>query len=217
MKHQLDLVIFDFDGVIIDSGSDIANAVQYTLREFGRPVLSRGEIISYVGHGAEWLIRESFSGSTEETIQQAIPFYRKFYLENSLAETRLYQHVQESLVWIKQEMGKRIALVTNKPEDVAERILAGLGIAAYFDMVVGPESARMKPDPDGILKVLATLGVSAEKALMVGDSHTDIEAGKNAAVLTCGVTYGLGDSAELIKSSPHILINDIAELLNYIA
>lgn len=217
MKHQVNVVIFDFDGVIIDSGCDIASAAQHTLKHFGQPVLPRSEIIGYVGNGVESLISRSFQDSSEETIRLAIPFYRKYYMENALVETRLYRNVATTLESIKMHMGyKRIALVTNKPEDVAGRILDGLGVTAYFDMVVGPESAKLKPDPEGILQALAKLDSSPEKAIMVGDSHTDIEAGKKAGTLTCGVTYGLGNTEDLIRSSPEILIDDIASLLDYI-
>lgn len=218
MKYQVDAVIFDLDGVIIDSGADIAAGVQHILQLFRRPVLSKDEILSYVGHGAEVLIRRSFKDCPEELIKQAIPVYKKYYLDNALIETRLYEHVHESLEYIKGQMGnKKIALVTNKPEDIAEKILEGLGVKEYFDLLLGPESVkRMKPDPEGIIKVLNELGIAVEKAIMVGDSHTDIEAGRSAGTVTCGVTYGLGDTDELIKASPDFLIRDMASLLEYI-
>lgn len=217
MKYQVDAVIFDFDGVIIDSGTDIAHAVQHTLKLFDRPVLSKSEIISYVGHGAEVLIRRSFKGCSEEVIQQVIPVYKKYYLENSLVDTKLYNHVKETLEFIKKPMNKKIAMVTNKPEDIAARILKGLGIGEYFDLVVGPESVKkMKPDPEGIIKVLNTFGIAAENAIMAGDSHTDVEAGKNAGTVTCGVTYGLGATEELIQSSPDFLIDKMSSLRKFI-
>lgn len=216
MKCKVKTVIFDFDGVIIDSGADIANAVKHTLNVFRRPVLPMSEIISYVGHGAEYLIRKSFQGSSEELIKQALPAYRKHYLENALIETRLYSNVEETLDVIKEHIHK-IALITNKPEDIAEIILAGLDIKDYFDIVLGPESViKMKPDPEGIRRVLATFGIAPKNAIMVGDSHTDIEAGKSAGTNTCGVTYGLGNRKELIQSAPDFLISDMAQLLEHI-
>lgn len=217
MKYEANAVIFDFDGVIIDSGADIAHAVQHTLDLFNRPVLSKEEIISYVGHGAEVLIRRSFKDCPEELIKEALPVYKQYYLENALIETMLYEHVHDTLEILKGQKGKKVALVTNKPENIARRILEGLNIGKYFDLVLGPESVKkMKPDPEGIMKVLATFGIEAEKAVMVGDSHTDIEAGRSAGILTCGVTYGLGNTDELIKSSPDFLINDMASLIGYI-
>jgi phosphoglycolate phosphatase len=217
MKHKLKAVIFDFDGVIIDSGADIANAVNHTLIAFGLPALERDKIISYVGHGAEVLVRKCFQNCSEEVIQKALPTYKTYYLENALIDTRLYPYVEEILAVIKEQLGCRVALVTNKPENIARRILTGLNINKYFDAVLGPESVnKMKPDPEGILKVLAAFETSPDQAIMVGDSHTDIEAGKKAGTHTCGVTYGFGDNNELIHSDPEFLIDDITQLLDHI-
>jgi phosphoglycolate phosphatase len=218
MKYPVNLIIFDFDGVIIDSGQDIASAVQHVLKLFDQPVLSREEIIGYIGHGVEYLIRKCFKSCDDDTIKQVIPIYRKHYLENAVVETRLYEHVEETLEYInKPGEDNKIALVTNKPEDLTYKILDVFGVKQYFDMVVGPESVKkMKPDPEGILQVLEQFKIPPQQAIMVGDSHVDVEAGKNAGTVTCGVTYGLGNREELIKSSPDILINDLGELLEHI-
>lgn len=216
MKYSVNLIIFDFDGVIIDSGQDIASAVQHVLQLFNRPILTREEIISYVGHGVEHLIRKCFQDADEEMIRKAIPIYRDHYLENAVVETRLYDNVKETLGYIRKG-AKKTALVTNKPEHAALKILKVLGVREYFDMIVGPESVKkMKPDPEGIRQVLTQFAMPAQQAIMVGDSHVDIEAGRNAGTLTCGVIYGLGNRGELINSSPDILIGNMLELLEYI-
>lgn len=217
MKYKVQAVIFDFDGVIIDSGLDIANAVKHTLKRFSRPVLTTDEIISYTGHGSEFLIRKSFQDCSDDLIMQALPAYNKYYLENALIETRLYPHVKETLGLLKGHPGYKIALVTNKPEDIAYRILAGLDIEDYFDAILGPESVKnMKPDPEGIRQVLAAFQITPNNAVMVGDSHTDIEAGRNAGTYTCGVSYGLGNTEELIQSGPDFIINDMSQLLEHL-
>jgi phosphoglycolate phosphatase len=218
MKFKVNVVIFDFDGVIIDSGADIASAAQHTLKVFNRPVLSKEEIISYVGHGAEVLIRRCFKDCNKEIIEQAIPFYKKYYLDNALIETTLYPNVKEMLKVIKgQGEDKKIALVTNKPEEISKKILAGLGIRQFFDLILGPESVKkIKPDPEGISKVLDTFGIAAEKAIMVGDSYVDVQAGKNAGTNTCGVTYGLGNKEALTESAPDFYISDMSQLLDHI-
>lgn len=210
MKTDVNVIIFDLDGVIINSATDIANAVLYALKYFNRPLLPKDEIISYVGRGAENLVRKSFKECGDDIIRKAMPIYLDYYLNNCIVETRLYSHVQETLEYLKD---KKIALVTNKPEDLSRKILAGLKVNEYFDLVVGPESVKkMKPDPEGLLKVLAAFDEHTGKAIMVGDSYTDVEAGKKAGIYTCGAAYGLGSVDELIKSSPDFVISDIIEL-----
>jgi phosphoglycolate phosphatase len=218
VKLHVQVIIFDFDGVIINSGADIANAVQHTLKMFDRPILPKDEIISYVGHGAESLIRRSFKNCSEELIKRALPLYQKHYFENAVVETELYPHVKEILQELKDRLdSKKIALVTNKPEDITLEILDLLGVRKFFDLIVGPESvSKMKPDPEGIIRVLSSLDITADRAIMVGDTYVDIEAGKSAGTFTCGVTYGLGDTDELINSEPDLLIDDISKLLVYI-
>lgn len=217
MKYKVEAVIFDFDGVIINSGADIASAINYTLEVFKQPLLPQTQIIGYTGHGSEVLIRKCFQNCSEELIRQALLAYQKYYWENALIETELYPNVKEILEVLKEHMGCKIALVTNKPEHIARRILKGLKIDGYFNAALGPESVKkMKPDPEGIVKVLASFEVLSYNAIMVGDSHTDIEAGKSAGTHTCGVTYGFGDNAELIRSGPDILIDDMSQLLQHL-
>ena len=213
-KPYINVLIFDFDGVIIDSRDDIASAVEYSLKHFGRPPLPRDEIISYIGWGADNLIRSCFKGCDDEVIREAISFYKKYYLDNSVKETKLYKNVEETLDFFK---GKKIALVTNKPEDISLSILDKLGVADRFNIVIGPESLKkLKPDPEGILKVLDAFGEDPKKTIMIGDTYTDVEAGKAAGTYTCGVTYGIGSTEDLLKASPDYIVDDIIKLTDII-
>jgi len=214
MKPEIDVIIFDCDGVVIDSGADIANAVQYTMKYFGVPFIESSEIISYLGKGPEVLIRRCFKDCSEEIIQLAVPFYRGHYIKNCIIDTKLNNNVKETLEYFKN---KKIAMVTNKPEDMTKKILTGLGVDDYFKLIIGPESVKnTKPHPEGLLKVLSTFGVEASKAIMIGDSNYDIEAGKSAGMYTCGVTFGLGSIEELTKSGPDFMIGDMFELVRVI-
>lgn len=213
-KPYINVLIFDFDGVIIDSRDDIAGAVEYSLKHFGRPPLPRDEIISYIGWGADNLIRSCFKGCDDEVIREAISFYKKYYLDNSVKETKLYKNVEETLDFFK---GKKIALVTNKPEDISLSILDKLGVADRFNIVIGPESLKkLKPDPEGILKVLDAFREDPKKTIMIGDTYTDVEAGKAAGTYTCGVTYGIGSTEDLLKASPDYIVDDIIKLTDII-
>jgi phosphoglycolate phosphatase len=95
-------------------------------------------------------------------------------------------------------------------------VLGGLGIEPCFDAILGGDSVpRKKPDPAPLHKVLAAFSAPPVRALMVGDGDTDIEAGKKAGVVTCGVTYGLGKTEELIAAKPDFLIDDFRQLTEY--
>lgn len=211
-------LLFDLDGVIIDSGADIAGAVQHTLELFHQPVLTMDEIIDYVGDGASALIRRSFKYAAPDLIEKALPVYLEYYYAHSLIETRLYPHVKATLKNLRRTRpGLEMAVVTNKPEAVSVKILTGLGVMDYFDRIIGPESVhRLKPDPEGILMMLQKWSVPPGQAIMIGDSHTDIQAGKAAGTITCGVTYGLGDKTALMEARADYMIDDLAQLLELI-
>ncbi|MGE5381549.1 MAG: HAD family hydrolase [Methylocystaceae bacterium] len=217
MKYQWDLFIFDFDGVIVNSGEDIVDAIQYTLALLNQPEQTSSQILAHIGHGVERMIRNVFAGVDEETIVAAIKIYRQYYLAHAVIKTRLYGQVGETLAVIKHDLHKKTAIVTSKPEELTRTILIGLKVSEYFDLVIGPESVKyMKPDPEGINKVLDYFGMAGNQAVMVGDMHTDIEAGKGAGVYTCGVTYGYGDQQELMASAPDLMIQGMGELLSHI-
>ncbi len=211
---KINVLIFDCDGVIIDSGADITNAVLHTMRHFNVRELPKDEIISYVGRGAETLIRKSFKGCDEQLIQTVIPYYKKYYLENCIVETRLYENVKRTL---EHFSNKKIAMVTNKPEAITHRILQKLGVNHHFSAVVGPESVKSpKPDPEGLFKVLQVFGEKPENAVIIGDSEFDIQAGKSAGMHTCGVTYGIGDLNDLKATGPELLIDNMIDLVNLV-
>jgi phosphoglycolate phosphatase len=214
MKLKISAIVFDFDGVIVDSGADIANAVSETLKAFNQPLLSKEEIIKNVGRGAEYLIRSCIKDCSEELFIEAYPYYRKYYLENCILETRLYDNLEETLDYFKD---KKLAVFTNKPEELTRKILEGLGVMKYFKLLVGPESVEnLKPHPEGLLKILEAFGEEPQNAIMIGDTYTDVEVGKKAGTHTCGVTYGLGGTEELINVKPDFIIDNIRKLRDLI-
>ena len=104
-------------------------------------------------------------------------------------------------------------MVTNKLHNLAVTVLRGLGIEERFDAVLGGDSgAEKKPDPALLRLVLRQFQIIPANALMVGDGDTDIEAGRCAGVITCGVTYGLANKDDLAAAKPDFLIDDLAQL-----
>ncbi len=210
MKIEIDAIIFDLDGVLIDSGEDIANAVIHAISDLNTKRHTKQEIISFIGSGVEQLIRKAFDGCDDDTIFKAIKIYREYYIENCTVNTHLYSNVKDTLKYFET---KKIAVLTNKLEDQSIKILEKLDIKKYMNLVYGPDSVpNMKPSPDGIFKILKEFDVKPNRAIMIGDSDTDIIAGKRAGVNTCGVTFGLGSLLDLKNEKPEFLIDNMIEL-----
>ena len=217
MPYNVDVVIFDFDGVLVDTGLDIANAMNFVLREFGLAELPPQVIIGFIGRGAGALVRDSLGEEHAGLLEQALPMFLERYSRYYLVDTCLYPGVREVLHSLHQA-GLTLAIATQKPEPITHSILAGLAIDSYISIVVGPESiTHRKPHPESILHIIQHAQADPRRALMVGDMVTDIQAGKAAGALTCAVTYGLGERAALEAAEPDFMIAEIIDLLDYFA
>ena len=207
---QVRLLVFDLDGTLVDSKQDLALSVNAMRKEMGLDPLTLDLISSYVGHGVMLLVRRSLGQqATEENVELGLAFFLDYYRRHMLDNTAPYPGVSEALEKLK---GYKMAVLTNKPVNFSREMITRLGYGSYFSHVYGGNSfPQKKPDPVGLHKLMEDLQVSARETVMVGDSDTDILTGKNAGVLTCGVTYGFG-AQTLEKVSPDVTIDDMREL-----
>ncbi len=211
----IDLLIFDLDGTLVDSRRDLAEAVNHARRELGFPQLALDEIMQFVGDGLRKLIQRSLSDSGNGDVEQAIKFFRQYYGEHLLDYSHFYAGVENVLDHFSDQM--KMAVVSNKPEAFSRAIVSGLGRAGTFATVVGGDSCTtMKPSPEPVLHVTKALGIDPGRAVMIGDSPSDIIAGKAAATLTCGVTYGYRSKELLQRAAPDFLIDHIADLVEFL-
>jgi phosphoglycolate phosphatase len=213
MKRFVDVVIFDFDGVLVDTGLDIANAMNFVLRHFDLAELPAETITGFIGGGAGKLVRDSLGEAHAHLLDLALPMFLERYSQYYLVDTCLYPGVQEVLQHLQQS-GKTLAIATQKPEPITHAILYGLNIDPYISMVVGPESiTHRKPHPESLLKVIQSVQADPQRVIMVGDMVTDIQAGQAAGTLTCAVTYGLCQRADLEAAQPDFVIDHLDALL----
>lgn len=205
-----DLLIFDLDGTLIDSETDLALSMNATLEHYGRQPLTQAVIASYVGQGVTVLVRRALGeGTAEDFVTCASAFFLDYYREHMLDHTAPYPGVREALSLLKT---RKMAVLTNKPVNFSRQILEGLRLRHYFSYVYGGNSFdRKKPDPTGIFRLTADTGIPVARTLMIGDSEVDIQTGRNAGAWTCGVTYGIG-SRTLAAAKPDLLLGDLREL-----
>lgn len=215
IPRQFNLYIFDLDGTLIDSLDDLSSAMNATLARYGISPVDRETVRRGLGNGAHNLVRHSFDATAPAgtelvaLVEGALPEYRAEYEKRCTDKTQPYPGV---VAWLEdlKHTGARLAVLTNKPEDLAVRILTALGLGSYFDYIYGPESAgKLKPDPAGILRILEQTGTPPEQALMIGDSDIDVLTAQNAGIASCGITGGLGDEDALRLSGPDYLIQRV--------
>jgi phosphoglycolate phosphatase len=215
--RSIRLVIFDLDGTLIDSRLDLVHSVNAALRHIGRPELPDHVIASYVGDGAPLLIQRALGGEAidEAVVRRGLQFFLSYYREHKLDHTTVYEGVKEALTAVQRAsngISRKLAVLSNKPVVPSRAIVEALELAPFFVQVYGGNSfATKKPDPEGARKLLEEVGVRPEEAAIVGDSHVDIETGRNAGLLTVGVNYGFAPHT-LRDQPPDILVDSPFEL-----
>jgi phosphoglycolate phosphatase len=187
--------LFDLDGTLVDSRTDIARSANHARCALGLPPLEIGEVGRHVGDGAEKLIERLTPGLPPERQREALATFRAHYLEHCCEETRAYDGIPEALDRLR-ERGWALGVVTNKPMVFTEKILVGLGMRARFAAIHAGDAVR-KPDPAAVHACLGVLGAPAESSWMIGDHHTDLHAGNAAGcrVLFCRWGFGHKDGA----------------------
>jgi len=187
------LIAFDLDGTLIDSSRDLAESVNELLTDLGAPPLPPDDITRMIGEGAKVLVRRALAAAGIPEDPEAIDRFLEIYDRKLLNHTRPYPGIPEVL----EALGLRspLAVLTNKPLASTRRILAGLGLARHFpdNAVVGGDGPfPRKPDPAGLLHLMARARVDAAATLLVGDSIVDWRTARAAATPICLARYGFG-------------------------
>lgn len=192
-----DVILFDLDGTLTDSGPGITNSVAYSLKKYGIEVEDRTELYKFIGPP----LRESFEkyyGFSAEEAAKAVEYYREYYADRGIFENSVYDGIGDLLKEIRNS-GKRAIVATSKPEVFAKRILEHFGLAAYFDHIVGANMDETRTRKDEVIShVLQSCDIAdRSKVLMVGDREHDILGAKKTGIDSLGVLFGFGDYEEL--------------------
>lgn len=218
------LLIFDFDGTLIDSVPDLADAVNDMLTTLGKPTYPIETIRNWVGNGSRLLVERALVGSvsvsegqlSKEDADHAEQVFFDAYAKISGSKTIAYADVDAGLKKLHQS-GFQLALVTNKPIQFVPKILKSFGWHDLFAEVLGGDSLPVKkPDPAPLRHVCDTLGVSPEQAVMIGDSKNDILAGQNANIDTLGLSYGYNYGQDIRDFNPTATFDDFQSMVDWI-
>ncbi len=218
---KLKAIAFDLDGTLIDSVPDLAAATQATLSEFELSSCSEELVRSWVGNGAEMLMRRALSFALGHEVEQSrldevMPRFMHHYQEHLQRYSELYPDVLTVLEALSSS-GYRLAIVTNKPHRFTIPLLEAFNIGHLFSKVLGGDSLdRMKPDPLPLTHLLSHWQIESDELLMVGDSKNDILAAKAAGITSIGLTYGYNYGEDISLSSPDAVCEKFSEILTLV-
>ena len=213
-------IFFDLDGTLFDTAPELTFATNQMLKDLDLQEVESDIIKSFIGKGADNLVRKVISYSSkqdpEALFKKARKLFDEYYILN-VAQSLPYDGVKETLMKLKKK-NLSLACVTNKPEIYTRTILEKSGLISYLDLVVaGDTVSRKKPDPMPLQYSCDKLKLEPKEAIMVGDSCNDIEAGFSAGTYVITVPYGYqyGQSIESDKVDLAIKnLNDLVTIIN---
>jgi phosphoglycolate phosphatase len=206
------IAVFDLDGTLVDSVDDLHASVNHALGAVGLPPRTRDEVRGFVGEGARLLLARAVDPHAE-LVEPALAAWRAHYREHCLDRTRPFPGIEALLAGARCPL----AVLTNKPGEMSRRILAGLGLLPRFAAVVGGDEAPRKPDPAGLLGIVARLGAAPGDAVMIGDSRHDAATALAAGVPFVAVTWGLSTRADLARAGATAFVERADELAPFLA
>ena len=217
---EKELILFDLDGTLIDSAPDLALSVNYMLRSINHNEFSEEVIDSWVGNGAQTLVKRALSGSkiVDENIDndlfaKSLSIFLEYYKNNLCVKTTPYPNVKATLEALKSD-GYRLAIITNKPFDFIEPILKQLELSSLFQLSIGGDSlSEKKPSPLPLQYMCEKFKIKPRNTLMIGDSKNDILAAKAANIQSIAVSYGYNYGEDIRVYEPDLTIDDFSEIL----
>jgi phosphoglycolate phosphatase len=210
MKH-IDLMIFDFDGTLVNSGGDIAASINYTLHTLRIPMMEQDEIIGYIGDGVQKLIERSLGQSKHHLFDEALKIFSDYYVNHMMDTTSMCDSVIEVLEHFRR---KKKLIITNKRKYFTVAMTDAFLITHYFDDIIGADSTPYKkPDPRLLIPLIEKFGVENRNTVVVGDGVNDVMLAKNSGVLSCALLNGLTPKDALASLNPDFACEGLSELI----
>ena len=185
------LIAFDLDGTLIDSHRDLAESANQLIVELGGSPQPEDAIGGMVGEGAAVLVKRALDAAGLEHPSFALSRFLEIYDTRLVNHTRVYDGILDALQQARHHA--RLGVLTNKPLGPTKKLLDAFAIDGLFESVIGGDGPYpRKPSPEGLLAMMASMGATRERTLMVGDSGIDYETAQRASVRCCIVSYGFG-------------------------
>ena len=213
-KKHYSAVVFDLDGTLLNTLTDLHASVNIALDHYGMPPRTMDEVRTFLGNGYLYLIAHCVPYNTpDEKIAEVLEYFEKYYYSHSMDTTCPYEGIPELLAEL-QRRGVRLAVASNKFQAGTEKLIGRYFPDIRFDVVLGQRpDVPLKPDPAVVGEILTATGVAAGEVLYVGDSGVDMQTAAAAGVRSAGVTWGFRTRAELEQSGARHIVDRPAELL----
>lgn len=210
MQNNFDLIVFDWDGTLMDSAAAIVHAIQAASRDLGLPEPADRQARHVIGLGLSDALQRAVPDLPEHEYPRMVERYRHHYLSRD-HELSLFAGVEELMEELAQR-GYRLAVATGKSRLGLDRALAHSGLGAYFHALRCADQCHSKPHPQMLEELMEELGAAPERTLMIGDTTHDLLMARNAGTAGLGVSYGAHLFEDLQALAPLACLDTVEEL-----
>lgn len=212
MTKRYDMVIFDWDGTLMDSEAVIVTCLRHAARVNDLTLWDDKKLASIIGLSLMKAVQTLWPDASPAQWQGAYDAYRQHFLVDCPLESSPFDGVEVTLQQL-QRQGYRLAIATGKSRLGLEKVLAQTGFAQYFEMVKVAEETASKPDPLMLQEIQQESGIPLERLVMVGDTSFDLEMAQRLGMDSIAISHGVHDDEVLLQYAPRALIHHISELL----
>lgn len=207
--------IFDLDGTLADTISDLADATNFALEKLGYPVHPYESYKKFVGNGVQKLCYRALPDDKKEDTEKLLEIFNDYYGKHFLDKTTLYDEMKNCLDILRQN-NVTLAVATNKPQNFARQIVKKLLPEYDFLKVLGGCSERpKKPDTAIITEIISELSED-NQIFMIGDSNVDIQTAKNAGIYSIGCVWGFRGREELVNAGADYIAQTPSDIARFI-
>ena len=214
---QREVLLFDLDGTLVDSATDLHRAMNMSLNALQLPTVTEAQVRIWVGKGTALFCQSTLQHLTGKVDpaqqQQLLDTFLKIYNADPCVETQPFDGILEFLEWGLAQK-KTMICVTNKPELPARAIVDHLGMTHYFaDVIGGDRFEERKPHPRQLLHCVEQYAQSKDQVLMIGDSSNDVEAARRAGIDCVVVSYGYNHGENILDCQPQQVVDNLCDLI----
>lgn len=207
------LFIFDLDGTLVNTLSDLNSSVNYALEKFSLLPITENECKSFVGNGTRLLIERAMKGEKSELTEEVHSVFSEHYREHFLDSSKPYENIPEVIKALK-DRGAKLCVFSNKPDAFTKSIIGTLFGEDTFDLVLGArDDFPKKPDPTVENMIVSEFGFEKDECIHVGDSDTDVITAHNAGVKCLGCIWGFRTKEDLLAADCDYIIDTAADIL----
>lgn len=211
MNHQAKLIVFDWDGTLMDSADHIVECLGNAITELNLAPRTTDELKNIIGLGLREALFALYPNATEKELTDLVAVYRQHFFDQKNNPSELFDGARE-LIHELSENNYLLAIATGKGRNGLDKVLNETGLGDYFPITRCADEAHSKPHPQMLLDIIDYYGADASETIMVGDSEYDLLMANNAKTHSVAVSYGVHEKQRLLDCNPLTCLDNMQEL-----